>query len=336
MSIKVAINGFGRVGRYITRVLAKESRNIELVGINSRADSATLAHLLTYDSVHKTFDLPVEHEEEALVIGGKRVIISRVTSKDSDLPWRDLGVDIVLETSGQYRDMKACQKHIEAGARKVILSAPGKGLDATFVMGVNHESYNPARHHVVSNASCTTNCMAPIVNVIHKAVGIDRGLMNTIHAYTMDQRLLDGSHSDLRRARAAAMSMVPTTTGAARTVGEIIPELKGKLDGLAIRVPTPNVSLLDFSAELSRNSSADEINEALRAAGRKELEGILLMSDLPLVSVDFTSSPYSAIVDSALTNVIEGRFLKVLAWYDNESGFSHRMVDLACYIGSKL
>jgi len=336
MSIRVAINGFGRVGRYITRVLAKESRNIELVGVNSRADSATLAHLLTYDSVHKTFDLPVEHEEEALVIGGKRVIISRVTSKDLDLPWRDLGVDIVLETTGEYRDMKACQKHIEAGARKVILSAPGKGLDGTFVMGVNHESYNPTRHHVVSNASCTTNCLAPIVNVIHKAVGIDRGLMNTIHAYTMDQRLLDGSHKDLRRARAAAMSMVPTTTGAARTVGEIIPELKGKLDGLAIRVPTPNVSLLDFSAELSRNSSADEINEALRAAGRKELEGILLMSDLPLVSVDFTSSPYSAIVDSALTNVIEGRFLKVLAWYDNESGFSHRMVDLACYIGSKL
>jgi len=336
MSIRVAINGFGRVGRYVTRVLAKETRDIELVAVNSRADSATLAHLLTYDSVHKTFDLPVEYEENALIVGGKRVIISRVTSNLSELPWSDLGVEIVLETSGAYRDMKACQKHIEAGARKVILSAPGKGLDATFVMGVNHETYDPAKHHVVSNASCTTNCLAPIVSVLHKAVGINHGLMNTIHAYTMDQRLLDGSHKDLRRARAAAMSMVPTTSGAARTVGEVIPALKGKLDGLAIRVPTPNVSILDFSAELSRNSSADEINEVLREAGRKDLEGILFMSDLPLVSVDFTSSPYSAIVDSALTNVIQGRFLKVLAWYDNESGLSHRMVDLACYMGSKL
>jgi glyceraldehyde 3-phosphate dehydrogenase len=336
MSIRVAINGFGRVGRYVTRVLAKETRDIELVAVNSRADSATLAHLLTYDSVHKTFDLPVEYEENALIVGGKRVIISRVTSNLSELPWSDLGVEIVLETSGAYRDMKACQKHIEAGVRKVILSAPGKGLDATFVMGVNHETYDPAKHHVVSNASCTTNCLAPIVSVLHKAVGINHGLMNTIHAYTMDQRLLDGSHKDLRRARAAAMSMVPTTSGAARTVGEVIPALKGKLDGLAIRVPTPNVSILDFSAELSRNSSADEINEVLREAGRKGLEGILFMSDLPLVSVDFTSSPYSAIVDSALTNVIQGRFLKVLAWYDNESGFSHRMVDLACYMGSKL
>jgi len=335
MSIRVAINGFGRVGRFVTRALAKEDRDIELVAVNSRADSATLAHLLMYDSVHKTFDLPVEHEDDALIIDGKRVAISRVTDNLADLPWRDLGVDIALETTGKYRDMASCQKHLEAGASKVVLSAPGKGLDATFVMGVNHETYDPAKHHIVSNASCTTNCMAPVVDIIHKTVGIDHGLMNTIHAYTMDQRLLDGSHKDLRRARAAAMSMIPTTSGAARTTGEVIPALKGKLDGLAIRVPTPNVSILDFSAELTRKSSADEINEALRKASQEHLAGILLVSDQPLVSVDYTSSPYSAIVDAALTNVLDGLFLKVLAWYDNESGFAHRMVDLAYYIGSK-
>lgn len=336
MSVKIAINGFGRVGRYITRILAAEERNIECVAISSRADSATLAHLLEYDSVHGHFNLPVEYEEDALIINGKRMAISRGIEDISDLPWGKMGVDIALEVSGQFRDRESCAKHLAAGAKKVILGAPGKGVDVMLVLGVNEESYDPENHHVISNASCTTNCLTPVVKIIHQEFGIKRGLMTTIHSYTMDQRLLDGSHEDLRRARAATMSMVPTTSGAARAVGEVMPELAGRMDGLAIRVPTPNVSLVDLTCELEKETTAEEVNAALKAASENGLKGILQYSDIPLVSIDYTSSPYSAILDAPLTNMIDGKMLKVMVWYDNESGFSNRMVDLVNYIGSKL
>jgi len=336
MSIKVGVNGFGRIGRYIVRILAKETRGIECVGVNSRADSATLAHLLEYDSVHGRFDPPVGYEDDALIVAGKKIPIFRNAGDWSALPWKDLEVDIVLESSGKFPDKESCRKHIIAGAKKVIIGAPGKGPDTTLVVGVNHETYDPQAHHVISNGSCTTNCLAPAAKIIHREFGIERGLMTTIHSYTMDQRLLDGSHRDLRRARAAAMSMVPTTTGAARAVTLVIPELKGRLDGLAIRVPTPNVSIVDLTAELGRPTSAPEINAALKEASEGELKGVLLFTDKPLVSIDYTSSPYSAIVDGPLTNVIQEKLAKVMVWYDNESGFAHRMVDLAVYIGERL
>ena len=336
MSVKIAINGFGRVGRYITRILAEEDRNIECVAINSRADSATLAHLLEYDSVHGHFNLPVEFEEDALIVNGKRIAISRGIEEISDLPWGKMGVDIVLEVSGQFRDRESCAGHLTAGAKKVILGAPGKGVDVMLVMGVNEESYDPEKHHVISNASCTTNCLTPVVKIIHQEFGIKCGLMTTIHSYTMDQRLLDGSHKDLRRARAASMSMIPTTSGAARAVGEVMPELAGRMDGLAIRVPTPNVSLVDLTCELEKETTAEEVNAALKAASENSLKGILQYIDIPLVSIDYTSSPYSAILDAPLTNMIDGKMLKVMVWYDNESGFSNRMVDLINYIGAKL
>lgn len=336
MSVKIAINGFGRVGRYITRLLAAEERDIECVAINSRADSATLAHLLTYDSVHGQFTLPVDHEEDALIVNGKKVAISRGAEDLSKLPWGKLDIDIVMETSGAFRDREASQKHIEAGAKKVIIGAPGKGVDGTFVMGVNHETYDTNKHHIITNASCTTNCLAPVAKAIHSDYDILRGLMTTVHSYTMDQRLLDGSHKDLRRARAAAMSMVPTTTGAARAVTVVIPELEGRLDGLSMRVPTPNVSLVDLTCELGRETTVEEVNATLKAASENSLKGILQYSEIPLVSIDYTSSPYSAILDAPLTNMIGGTMLKVMAWYDNESGFSNRMVDLAYYIGSQL
>lgn len=337
MSIKIAINGFGRIGRFLVRAIANRTdTDIEVVAINSRADSSVLAHLLRYDSVHGPFSGTVDAKADALIVNGKDIVITGITDDLARIPWRDLGVDIVFESTGKFRDRESNLKHLQAGARKVIIAAPGKNVDATIVMGVNEHIYQPEKHHIVSNASCTTNCLAPVAKVLHDNFGIEHGLMTTVHSYTMDQRILDGSHKDLRRARAAAMSIVPTTTGAAVAVAKVIPELEGRLDGLSIRVPTPDVSLVDLVTEMSREVTKDDINGAFKEAASGRLKGILAYSTEPLVSVDYASSPYSAIVDAPLTNVIAGRMAKVIAWYDNESGFSYRMVDLALYMGQYL
>jgi glyceraldehyde 3-phosphate dehydrogenase len=333
--VKVAINGFGRVGRFLVRACAGRE-DIEVVAVNSRANPEILAHLLRYDSVHGPFSGTVEIRDNSLIVNGREIMLTAVTKDLSTLPWGDMGVDIVLESTGKFRKKAECAGHLEAGAKKVIIAAPGKGIDGTFVMGVNEGSYDTEKHHIVSNASCTTNCLAPVVKVLHDSFRIVRGFMTTVHAYTMDQRLLDGSHKDLRRARAAAMSIVPTTTGAARAVTEVIPELKGKMDGVALRVPTPNVSIVDFVAEVSRNVTIAEVNDALKAASRGPLKDIMAFCEEELVSVDFTSSPYSSIVDAPLTNVIDGNLVKVFSWYDNESGYASRMRDLAIYMGKKL
>jgi len=335
MAVKVAINGFGRTGRSILRACVGRG-DIEVVAVNSRAKTSILAHLLTYDSVHGKIGAEVSHGEDYLVIDGKKVSVTNETKNIGNLPWKAMGVDIVLESTGVFRKRDQLAGHLTAGARKVILAAPGKGVDATFVVGVNEESYDPRKHHVVSNASCTTNCLAPLAKVLHDRFRIKRGFMTTCHAYTMDQRLLDGSHNDLRRARAAALSIVPTTTGAARTVGEVIPELRGKLDGVALRVPTPNVSVVDLVAEVSGNVSTDEVNAAVREAAEGRFKDIIFYCEEELVSVDFTSSPYSTIFDAPLTNVIDGNLIKVFAWYDNEMGFACRMRDLAIHIGKQL
>ncbi len=335
MGIRVAINGFGRVGRYIIRACL-DSNDLDIVAINSRAKTDILAHLLKYDSVHGKIQTDVSCNGECIIVNGKKIKITNVTNNVAELPWKDLGVDIVLESTGKFRKRDQVVQHLAAGAKKVIIAAPGKGVDATICLGVNEHTYDPEKHHIISNASCTTNCLAPIVKVLHDNFGIKRGLMTTVHSYTMDQRLLDGSHSDLRRARAAAMSIVPTSTGAAKAVTEVIPELKGKLDGLALRVPTPNVSLVDFVAEVGRNVTVDEVNNAFKAAAQSSLKGILDYCEEELVSIDFTSSPYSAIFDAPLTKVLDGNFVKVFAWYDNESGYACRMRDLAVFIGKKL
>lgn len=336
MAVKAAINGFGRVGRYLVRACLGYENDIEIVAINSRAKPEILAHLLKYDSVHGKFGADIAVDGKDLVVNGRKIVVTNVTSSLTDLPWKELGVDIVLESTGKFRKKDEVAGHLAAGAKKVVLAVPGKGIDGTFVMGVNETSYDPAKHHIISNASCTTNCLAPVVKVLHDRFKINRGFMTTVHAYTMDQRLLDGSHKDLRRARAAAMSIVPTTTGAAKAVTEVIPDLKGKMDGLAMRVPTPNVSVVDFVAELGRNATVNEVNGALKEAAEGPLKGILFYCEEELVSVDFTSSSYSSIVDAPLTNVIDGNFAKVFSWYDNESGYSCRMRDLAIYIGRKL
>jgi glyceraldehyde 3-phosphate dehydrogenase len=335
MPARVAINGFGRIGRCLARIMAAGGLDLELAAINSRADSERDVHLLRFDSVHGAFPGTVEARDDDLILNGRQVRVTRILEPDR-LPWKDLGVDIVLESTGAFRDRLSSEGHLRAGAQKVILSAPGKGLDGTFVVGVNHHDYNPARHHIVSNASCTTNCLAPVVKVLNDNFGIEHGLMTTIHSYTMDQRLLDGSHSDLRRARAAALSMVPTSTGAARAVTQVIPELEGRLDGLAVRVPTPNVSLVDFVARVRKPTTTAEVNRTFMAAQAGALKGILQVSDLPLVSVDFRGSSYSAIVDAEFTSVMGENLVKVLAWYDNEMGFSHRLLDLAMHLGRQL
>jgi glyceraldehyde 3-phosphate dehydrogenase len=334
MTVRIAINGFGRVGRSIVRACLGHS-DIEIVAVNTRAEAATLVHLLKYDSVHGTIKADVSSKADALIVNGKEIKVTNVTNNLADLPWKALGADIVMESTGKFRKRDQCAPHLSAGAKKVIIAAPGKGIDATFCMGVNEDSYDPDRHHIVSNASCTTNCLAPVVKVLHDHFTIVRGLMTTVHSYTMDQRLLDGSHKDLRRARAAALSIVPTTTGAARTVAEVIPDLKGKLGGIALRVPTPNVSLVDFVAELGRNVTLQEVNGALKEASENKLKGILAFCEEELVSIDFTSSPYSAIVDAPLTNVHGGNWAKVFAWYDNEIGYACRMRDLAVYMAGK-
>ncbi|MBI5521866.1 MAG: type I glyceraldehyde-3-phosphate dehydrogenase [Desulfarculus sp.] len=335
MAVKVGINGFGRIGRLAARILGSGHKDLELVAMNSRADSFQLAHLLKYDSVHRTYAGSVEHDQDSLTIEGRRVRITRL-SNPADIPWKDLGVDIVLETTGKFTKREGSQGHLEAGAKKVAIGAPGKGVDGTFVMGVNHLDYDGAKHHIVSNASCTTNCLAPVAKVLEDSFGFEHGLMTTIHSYTMSQRILDGSHKDIRRARAAAMSIIPTTTGAARAVTEVIPSLKGKLDGMAIRVPTPNVSVVDLVCRLAKDVTAQEVNAALKEASQGPMKGALEVTDVPLVSVDYTSSPFSSVVDAPLTQVMGGRMVKILSWYDNEMGFTHRLIDLAAHMAGKL
>jgi glyceraldehyde 3-phosphate dehydrogenase len=334
MGVKVGINGFGRIGRYLIRACLGYD-DIDIVAINSRARPRSLAHLLKYDSVHGKINAEIAVDGDCLLVNGKKIIITNVTSNLSELPWGKLGVDIVFESTGKFRKKDELSVHLKAGAKKVIMAVPGKGIDGTFVMGVNEDSYDPQKHHIISNASCTTNCLAPVAKVLHDEFKIVRGLMTTVHAYTMDQRLLDGSHSDLRRGRAAAMSIVPTSTGAAIAVTQVIPELKGKLDGVALRVPTPNVSVVDLAVEVGRSVTINEVNGALKAASEGKLKGIMAFCEEELVSIDFTGSPYSSIVDAPLTNVIDGNFVKVFAWYDNESGYACRMRDLAIYIAGK-
>jgi glyceraldehyde 3-phosphate dehydrogenase len=332
MAVKVGINGFGRIGRNFFRAAYKDP-SLQIVAVNDITDAKTLAHLLKYDSVHGRFEASVEVKENAIVVNGKEVQV--LACKDAaDLPWGKLGVEIVIESTGRYTDRDGAGKHIAAGAKRVVISAPAKGEDATFVMGVNEKTFDPAKHFILSNASCTTNCLAPVAKVLLDTFGIERGLMTTIHAYTNDQKILDLPHKDLRRARAAGVSMIPTTTGAAKAVSLVIPELKGRLDGMAIRVPTPNVSVVDLTAELSSSATAEEINAAMKKASEGPMKGILQYVDEPLVSVDFNHDPASSSFDALSTKVIGGKMAKVLAWYDNEWGYSCRLVDLAKYVST--
>ena len=334
MAIRVGINGFGRIGRNVLRAALGEAQ-LEFVAINDITDAKTLAHLLKYDSVHGTLAQDVKVEGDGLAVGSRKVKV--LAERDpAKLPWKQLGVDLVLECSGLFTERDKAAKHLEAGAKKVIVSAPAKNADVTICMGVNHAAYDAAKHHVLSNASCTTNCLAPIAKVLHETFGIKRGLMTTVHAYTNDQRILDLPHEDMRRARAAALSMIPTGTGAAKAIGLVIPALNGKLDGMAVRVPTPNVSVVDLTAELEKPATKDEINAAMKAAADGALKGILHYCDLPLVSKDFNGTPFSSIFDAALTTVIDKNFIKVLSWYDNEWGFSNRMRDVSLLVGRSL
>jgi glyceraldehyde 3-phosphate dehydrogenase len=335
MPVRLAVNGFGRIGRLLVR-FAYERDDVEVVAINSRADSKTLAHLLKYDSVHGTFNADIDYTKDSLKVDGKEIRVCRVTDDITKLPWKELGVDIALESTGRMRERSLCQGHIDAGAKKAIIAAPGKGeIDATFVIGVNHEDYDPDKHMIISNASCTTNCLAPVVKVLHDNFTVLNGMMNTVHAYTMDQRLLDGSHDDLRRARAAALSIVPTSTGAARNISLVIPDMKGRLDGMALRVPTADVSLLYFVVGLKEKFTAADINNAMKEASEGYLKGILHYNDIPLVSVDFVSSKYSSIFDANFTEPFGDNMAQVLSWYDNEAGFTARLLDLSAYIASK-
>jgi glyceraldehyde 3-phosphate dehydrogenase len=334
MSVKVGINGFGRIGRLVFRASLKHP-DIEVVAVNDLTDSATMAHLLKYDSVHGMLDRSVVAKDDAIEVDGNAVAITSIKDP-AMLRWKEFGVDIVAECTGLFRDRENAEKHLAAGARKVIISAPAKDPDITIVLGVNSNRYDPRQHHVISNASCTTNCLAPVAKVLLENFGIRSGLMTTIHSYTGDQRLLDFPHKDLRRARAAALSMIPTTTGAARAVALVLPDLAGRLNGLAIRVPTPNVSIVDFVATVEKSGvTVSDVNDALQKASEESLRGILAYSDLPLVSSDFNGSQFSSIVDAPTTYVVEN-MVKVLSWYDNEMGYSSRMADLAALIGTQL
>ena len=335
MSVRVAINGFGRIGRNVLRYAKQGGGELDFVAVNDLTDSATLAHLLRYDSVHGSYPGDVEVTDHGIRVDGDEILV--LAERDpAALPWKDLEVDIVIESTGIFAERDKAARHLEAGARKVIISAPAKKEDVTIVLGVNEDMYDPENHEVISNASCTTNCLAPVVKVIMERFGLRHGLMTTIHSYTNDQSILDLPHKDLRRARAAAMSMIPTTTGAARATALVLPEVKGKLDGMAIRVPTPNVSIVDLVCEVEADTDEDEVNAALRAAAAGDLKGILGVSDEPLVSVDFTGDSRSSIVDASSTSVIDGRMVKVLSWYDNEWGYSARVVDLVRYVGERL
>ncbi len=337
MSVRVAINGFGRIGRCLTRVWAAEKNSdLEIVAINDLTDDDTLAHLLKYDSVHRRFPGDVKSGDGTITVNGKT--LKSLEERDpGKLPWKDLGVDVVLECTGLFKNNEKAGKHIDAGAKKVIISAPAKGaIDATMCIGINTEIYDPAKHHVISNASCTTNCLAPVAKVLHDNWGIESALMTTIHSYTATQNILDGPKSDLRRARAAAVSMIPTSTGAAKAIGLVLPELAGKVHGMAIRVPTPNVSLVDLTANLAKGTSIDAVNEAMRAAANGPLKGVLEAVDEPLVSIDFLSSHFSSSADLGSTMVMDDKFVKVLAWYDNEMGYSARMWDMCKLVAAKL
>jgi glyceraldehyde 3-phosphate dehydrogenase (phosphorylating) len=326
MAVKVGINGFGRIGRNIMRA-ALGDRNIDFVAVNDLTSAKTLAHLLKYDSVLGNLHARVEAKQDAISVDGDDFKVLSVRDP-AQLPWKELGVEVVFESTGLFTDRDSAAKHLAAGAKRVIITAPAKKPDVTLVLGVNDDIYDPAKHQIISNASCTTNCLAPLAKVLHQSFGIKKGWMTTIHSYTNDQQLLDLPHKDLRRARAAALSMIPTTTGAAVAVGEVLPDLKGKLDGISMRVPTPNVSIVDLAAVMARPVTAEEVNAAFKAAADGPLKGILTCSYDELVSIDFKGNPYSSIVDMPYTKVMEGDFLKVLSWYDNEWGYSNRCVDL--------
>jgi glyceraldehyde 3-phosphate dehydrogenase len=330
MMVRVAINGFGRIGRLVMRA-GLHSKDVEFVAVNDITDAKTLAHLLKYDSVHGTMQADVKAAGDAIVIDGHEVKAFAIREPEN-LPWKDLGVDVVLESTGKFTDRAGAERHMKAGAKKVVISAPAKNPDVTFVLGVNQEVYDKAQHHVISMGSCTTNCLAPVAKVLQNEYGIEYALMTTIHAFTNDQVVLDEPHKDLRRARAAALSMIPTTTGAARAIAEVIPELKGRMDGMSIRVPTPTVSLVDLVAKLSKPTSKDELNGKFKEYAGGPLKGILSWSDEELVSVDFKGNPYSSIVDLPNTTVIGGNLVKILSWYDNEWGFSNRMLELLSFI----
>ncbi|MGH0034818.1 MAG: type I glyceraldehyde-3-phosphate dehydrogenase [Myxococcota bacterium] len=330
MSVRIGINGFGRIGRLVFR--AAQDKDIEIVGINDITDAKTLAHLLKYDSNHGIFPGEVEADGDALVVNGKNIPIS-AERNPADLPWGKLGAQIVVESTGLFTKREAAADHIKAGAERVIISAPSPDPDVTIVLGVNTDDYDPAKHTVISNASCTTNCLAPVAKVLHDNWGIEAGWMTTIHAYTSDQRLQDSPHKDLRRARAAAMSMIPTSTGAARAIGLVMPDLKGKLDGFAIRVPTNDVSVVDLSAKLGKDTDVDAINGAMKAAADGPMKGVLQYVDEPLVSIDFLGNSHSSMFDAPTTKVMDGSFVKVLSWYDNEMGYATRVTDLALLMG---
>ena len=331
MAIKVGINGFGRIGRQVFRIMS-ERGGFDVVAVNDLTDAATLAHLLKYDSVHGRFDADVAVDGDDIVVDGDRLKV--LAEKDpAKLPWKDLGAEIVIESTGKFRDRENASKHLAGGAKRVLISAPAKEPDWTVVLGVNGDDYDPDKHFIISNASCTTNCLAPVAKVLLDNFGVESGIMTTIHAYTNDQRILDFPHKDLRRARAAAVSMIPTTTGAAKAIGDVIPELKGKLDGFAVRVPTPNVSLVDLTVVVEKDGDAGAVNDAMRAAAAGPMKGILEVSDEPLVSIDYNHTSASATVDAALTKVLNKRLVKVIAWYDNEWGYSARLVDLAAKVG---
>ncbi len=336
MSVRVAINGFGRIGRNILRAeIEADFPDLDIVAINDITDTGTLAHLFRYDSVHRRFGGAVQIRDGILDVNGKEI---RVFSErdPAALPWGDLDVDIVIEATGLFRTRDTAGKHLEAGAKKVVISAPAKDPDVTIVLGVNPDDYDPDSHHIVSNASCTTNCVAPVVKVLSDEFGFENGLMTTVHAYTNGQNLLDLPHKDLRRARAAAMSIIPTTTGAAKAVGLVLPQVAGKLDGMAMRVPTPDVSIVDLVATLGRDATAEEVNDAFRRHADGAMNGVLEVSDEPLVSVDYTGHPASSIVDGMLTSVMDGRLVKAISWYDNEWGYSRRCIDLSRFIGKQL
>jgi glyceraldehyde 3-phosphate dehydrogenase len=335
MAAKVGINGFGRIGRLVLRGAIKHGAPIDVVAVNDLTDAPTLAHLLKYDSVHGRFAGTVDVDGEALVVNGRRIQV--LSEKDpATLPWGKLGVDIVLESTGLFTDRDKAKAHLDGGAKKVVISAPAKKEDLTVVMGVNHDKYDPKKHHVISNASCTTNCLVPVVKVVRDAFGFERGFMTTIHSYTNDQRILDLPHRDLRRARAAACNIIPTTTGAAKATALVIPEVKGKIDGVALRVPTADVSVVDLTCLVAKATTVDGVNEAFRQAAAGALKGILAVSDEPLVSSDYIGDPHSSTVDAMSTNVIDGTLVHVSSWYDNEVGYAMRCVDLVRYVGERL
>ncbi len=336
MAVRVGINGFGRIGRNVLRAatMAKQTE-IEFIGVNDITDTKTLAHLLKYDSVHKRFPGTVEAKGDALIVNGKSIKVSAIKEPEK-LPWKELGVEFVLESTGRFTDKESASKHLAAGAKRVVISAPAKGEDITICMGVNHEKYDPAKHAIISNASCTTNCLVPMVKVVMDNFGFKHGFMTTVHSYTNDQQILDLPHKDLRRARAAALSIIPTTTGAAKATGLVIPEVKGKIDGISLRVPTPDVSIVELVADVEKSTTVDAVNAAFKqAAASGPLKGILETSDEPLVSTDYIGSLYSSVIDTMSTAVIDGTLIHISSWYDNEMGYSSRCVDLLAYIGKR-